>query len=208
MGISLDRTVFQHGIGNALCLAAFDGDVDQLVMLLNTSGQERFNGPPIIMPADPNTRGSLKARGEEFLATAGMAGDGISSHQATLLALNPTPLMIACFMGASKCVKELLCRPGIVLTGAVDLALKEDISLNGSKMKRDEEWQDETDACIELVRKAYWQRVRARALRVGMIALFVRRLFEEVHYRPGNRGAKRCRDEFEDASKASGSSTT
>jgi hypothetical protein len=50
MGISLDRTVFQHGIGNALCLAAWDGDVDRLVMLLNTSGQERFNGPPIIMP--------------------------------------------------------------------------------------------------------------------------------------------------------------
>ena len=61
----------------------------------------------------------------------------------------------------------------------------------GSKMKRDAEWHDETDACIELVLKLYWQRVRTRALRVGKIALFVRRLFEE-HYRPGNDGAKRC----------------
>ena len=34
------------------------------------------------------------------------------------------------------------------------------------------------------------------------MALFMRRFFEEVHYRPGNPGAKMCRDEFEDAAKA------
>lgn len=45
---------------------------------------------------------------------------------------------------------------------------------------------------------ARWSRLASRARRVGRLALFVRRAFDEVHYRPGGRGQRRCREEFEE----------
>ena len=39
--------------------------------------------------------------------------------------------------------------------------------------------------------------LRPKALRVGRLALFVHRLFDEVIHRPGGRGEKRAREEFE-----------
>eukprot|EP00966_Prymnesium_polylepis_P167121 3863184-Prymnesium_polylepis.1 len=57
------------------------------------------------------------------------------------------------------------------------------------------------DAVISTLRVAQvrqmWSAVRSTAHAVGRIALFVRSLFDEVHYRPGGLGFKRCRAEFE-----------
>lgn len=45
--------------------------------------------------------------------------------------------------------------------------------------------------------KQRWQKVKRLAHRVGTLALFVKRIYEEIHFRPGGRGAKRCREDFE-----------
>ena len=60
-----------------------------------------------------------------------------------------------------------------------------------------EPWQNRTDLCVQMVCYVMWERVQEYAYKVGKIALFVRGIYEEVHYRPGNEGAKQCRANFE-----------
>ena len=198
MPITVDRDVFAHGIGNAMCMAGFADNANKLAELIRTAGNTR-DGEAVRGPADPNTRGNPSQRGQHALATVGIEDD-IPPNLAKLLELSPTPLMVACFMGSESCVELLLEQPGIVLAGAVDLAEADrwhDVSLDGSKQQRDPEWQEATDECVSMVVDALWERLRGPAARVGKIALFTRRLFEEVHFRPGHRGAKRCRQDFE-----------
>ena len=199
MPIDVDRDTYAHGIGNAMCMACFADNAKKLSELIRTAGYTR-DDEAVRGPADPNTRGNPSQRGQQALVTEGIVGDGIPPSLAKLLELSPTPLMVACFMGSENCVELLLEQPGIVLAGAVDLAEADrwhDVSLDGSKQQRDTEWQDATDECVSMVVDALWERLRGPAARVGKIALFTRRLFEEVHFRPGQRGAKRCRQDFE-----------
>lgn len=56
------------------------------------------------------------------------------------------------------------------------------------------EWRKEQK---ELKIKKAWQHLRRVAPLVGMFALFCGRVHNEVIYRPGGRGMKRAREEFE-----------
>ena len=195
MPYDIDPIMYVHGIGNAMCAAAFYDEADKLAELIYTAGYT-CNGEPMGRVADPNTRGDPEWQ-PKFLANV----ESIRGTLAKLIQLRPTPLMVACFMGSENCVDLLLDQPGIVLAGAVDLAEAKryyDVSLDGSKHRRDPMWQESTDKCVEMVVDALWDRLRGPAFRVGKLALFTRRIFEEVHFRPGHRGAKRCRQHFED----------
>ena len=50
---------------------------------------------------------------------------------------------------------------------------------------------------IEVRAQRRWDRVARFASLVGRAAAVLRMVFDEVHYRPGGRGEKRCREEFE-----------
>ena len=91
-----------------------------------------------------------------------------------------------------QCVKALLTAHGIHHSGVIA-----GVKVMVSDAAYCDEWRADVRECIRMVVASMWQCVGRNTACVGKISLYLRRVFEEVYYRPGGRGAILARDEFE-----------
>lgn len=167
-----DINVYNQTLANAFCLAAYQNNVEALNVAYKLSPE----GSDM-----QNMKGGLHHLSRNSAIHFPCLFCDLLQHQ-------PTPLMIACYMGSLECTSSLIERPNTVLSGFVHF----------TKIVRAAPfWDIRRYQCIRLVANALWMRAFPKILRIGRIALFVRMLFEEVHYRPDNNGARACRQEFE-----------
>ena len=178
------RHVCMYGIGNAMCFASLMGDNAKLIQLLETSGVSlprlrELNTRPLFCgaSANPNTRGDFEFHDGEFLHVLGR---------------HPTPLLSSCCMGNKQCVKVLLDARGILHSGVIA-----NVRVMISNTAYCEAWRADVRECIRMVVASMWRRVGRNATCVGKISLYMRRVFEEVYYRPGGRGAMLAKEDFE-----------
>lgn len=146
-------------LGNALCWAAFDNNAEAINIIMTSE----ITYPLCKRNDVQNIRGGM-SRLPRNCATH------LPPLLCDLLAHEPTPLMVACYMGSVEATIALISKSATHLGGFMHFYT----------LERSPFWHFSRYTCTRLVAKTLWSRVRSKVFHVGKIALFVHNTFKRV----------------------------
>ena len=156
----VDKEVWNQTLANVLCWAAFENNAEAIKILMTSE----ITYPLCKLNDIQNIRGGISLLPHN-------SAIHLPPLLCDLLIHEPTPLMVACYMGSVETTVALLSKRATRLDGFMHF---------NTLLQRPPFWDMNRYKCTRLVASTLWVRLRSKALRIGKIALFVQNIFSLV----------------------------